>query len=70
MTEYVMQKIEKLLLVKVFKSVSKWYLATITWEIKKESEYINNILTQNIWYVLIFIKAAVSPDHMHMRFLQ
>ena len=46
MTEYVMQKIVKLLLVKVFKSVSKWYLATITWEIKKESEYINNILTE------------------------
>jgi hypothetical protein len=46
MTEYVMQKIEKLLLVKVFKSVSKWYLVTITQEIKKESEYISNILTQ------------------------
>jgi hypothetical protein len=46
MTEHVMQKIEKLLLVKVFKSVSKWYLATITQEINKESEYITNILTQ------------------------
>jgi hypothetical protein len=45
-TEYVTEKTEKLLLVKVSESINKLYLATITRKIKKESEYINNILTE------------------------